>query len=369
MVSDTTQGKNIDDSITWKESGNELFNKGQYEEAAKCYSHAIELNPEFIEAWNNLGLSLLKLGKIDEAKKCNEKVKELKERQKLQLRDTTKQTIPPIIKNQFISKKPEELAKIRKKYEDGLLSYEQYQDCIKGQTEGKSYTTSSPIVNKPTKGELSVMEDIPFILNLKERIIEQTNVGYFGEDIILQTSGVGVGYTGSSGFGVGVGSATSTPKKKMTDFKNCKLYITNQRLIFIGREGGVITKKRLGKVHAIIPIENIERILIDKFFLGAGASYLGLSISTPKGTLEIRVIFSMDEEFKKRPKEEQVLEYWENVLKKDVQDRKQLSEVPNGNLNLQTSLIENDPMLILKSRLSKGEISEDEFIRLKKLLE
>lgn len=82
------QEKNLDDPVTWKESGNEFFNKGQYEEAAKCYSHAIELNSDFIEAWNNLGLSLIKLGKIEEAKKCNEKVKDLKERNKSQKQGT-----------------------------------------------------------------------------------------------------------------------------------------------------------------------------------------------------------------------------------------------------------------------------------------
>lgn len=91
MPSERDQHKDIDNPLTWKEKGNEYFNQGQYEDAAKCYSHAIELDPDFAEAWNNLGLSLLKLGKIEEAKKCNEKVKELKEKAKSQ-----KQTIPTI---------------------------------------------------------------------------------------------------------------------------------------------------------------------------------------------------------------------------------------------------------------------------------
>ncbi len=91
MSNDIHKGKNLDDPNTWKESGNDFFNKGQYEEAIKCYSHAIDLNPDFIEAWNNMGLTLLKIGKIDEAKKCNEKVKELKDKQKLQPEETPKQ--------------------------------------------------------------------------------------------------------------------------------------------------------------------------------------------------------------------------------------------------------------------------------------
>lgn len=69
-----------DDPKVWKRSGNELFNRGLYKIALKFYAKAIELNPGFIEAWNNLGLSFLKIGKIEEARMCNAKVKELKQR-------------------------------------------------------------------------------------------------------------------------------------------------------------------------------------------------------------------------------------------------------------------------------------------------
>lgn len=91
----------LNDPVTWKEEGNEFYKLGKYEEAAKCYSHAIELNPEFIEAWNNLGLSYLKIGKIDDAKRCNQKVNELK--QKLELfknGDNTNTTLNKIEKSE-----------------------------------------------------------------------------------------------------------------------------------------------------------------------------------------------------------------------------------------------------------------------------
>lgn len=84
MPNDTYDEGSLNDPQVWKKSGNEFFNKGQYEDAIKCYNHAIELNPNFIDAWNNLGLALLKLGKIDEAKQCNEKVKLIKEKMKTQ---------------------------------------------------------------------------------------------------------------------------------------------------------------------------------------------------------------------------------------------------------------------------------------------
>ncbi len=68
----------INNPTTWKEKGNDFFSKGQYEDAIKCYARAIEIDPEYLDAWNNIGYALIKLGKTDEAKKCNEKVKELK---------------------------------------------------------------------------------------------------------------------------------------------------------------------------------------------------------------------------------------------------------------------------------------------------
>jgi len=55
-----------------------FVSKGQYEDAIKCYARAIEIDPEYLDAWNNIGYALIKLGKTDEAKKCNEKVKQLR---------------------------------------------------------------------------------------------------------------------------------------------------------------------------------------------------------------------------------------------------------------------------------------------------
>ncbi len=77
MAGDDPSG-DLNNPETWKNTGNEFFSKGDYESAIRCYTHAIEQNPNYIDAWNNLGLSLLKIGKIDEAKQVNAKVKALK---------------------------------------------------------------------------------------------------------------------------------------------------------------------------------------------------------------------------------------------------------------------------------------------------
>ncbi len=98
MPDDKLPEMNLDDPVTWKESGNDFFKKGQYEDAIKCYAHAIQLKPDFVDAWNNMGFALLKMGKIDEAKECNEKVKTLKEERKSQVTVTPAPT--PLMKKE-----------------------------------------------------------------------------------------------------------------------------------------------------------------------------------------------------------------------------------------------------------------------------
>lgn len=80
MVGSQYPGNTVNDPAVWKSSGNKFFKKGLYGIALRFYARAVQLNPNFIEAWNNIGLSFMKLGKIDEARRCNEKVRELKMR-------------------------------------------------------------------------------------------------------------------------------------------------------------------------------------------------------------------------------------------------------------------------------------------------
>ncbi|HOT03444.1 MAG TPA: tetratricopeptide repeat protein [Methanolinea sp.] len=80
MAGSHYRGNSVDDPVVWKISGNKFFKKGLYGIALRFYARAIQLNPDFIEAWNNIGLSFQKLGRMDEARRCNEKVKELRMR-------------------------------------------------------------------------------------------------------------------------------------------------------------------------------------------------------------------------------------------------------------------------------------------------
>jgi len=78
MVDDFNINENLDNPATWKKIGNEFFLKKDYEKAIECYTKAVELDPKFLDGWNNLGVSYLKIGKIEEARHCNDKVKQLK---------------------------------------------------------------------------------------------------------------------------------------------------------------------------------------------------------------------------------------------------------------------------------------------------
>lgn len=140
-MSQNHSSEDLNNPETWKINGNDFFNKGLYEDAAKCYSHAIELDPKYIDAWNNLGLALLKLGKIEEAKKCNSTVKNLKfEAQSIEIPIQTEKTYAD---------------EIREKYVNAEITYNQYQNYLKGNHNNVESDTAenSNIASTPSLNE------------------------------------------------------------------------------------------------------------------------------------------------------------------------------------------------------------------------
>lgn len=115
----------IDNPQTWKEKGNELFNQGEYQKAIECFAHAIELDPEYLPAWNNLGYTLLKMGKIEEAKNVNKKIKELKNNLAKDIPGSSHIDRPSAkesLKSPLITDKED----LQRKYENGEISYDEY---------------------------------------------------------------------------------------------------------------------------------------------------------------------------------------------------------------------------------------------------
>ena len=69
--------KDLNDPAVWKEAGDQFFEKGDYEAASMNYVRAIELNPDYLEAWNKLSFALYKMGKMEEAEHAMHIVKDL----------------------------------------------------------------------------------------------------------------------------------------------------------------------------------------------------------------------------------------------------------------------------------------------------
>jgi tetratricopeptide (TPR) repeat protein len=64
--------------IEWKNMGDDLIKKGDYNSAIERFKNVLEVDPENKDVWNNLGVAYIKTGNIDEAKKCHEKIDLLK---------------------------------------------------------------------------------------------------------------------------------------------------------------------------------------------------------------------------------------------------------------------------------------------------
>ena len=62
-------------AIAWKEKGNCYFKQSRYEEALRCYSEAVQIEPLYADAWYNLGMTCRALGYANEAVTCFERAK------------------------------------------------------------------------------------------------------------------------------------------------------------------------------------------------------------------------------------------------------------------------------------------------------
>jgi tetratricopeptide (TPR) repeat protein len=68
-------------ALEYKNQGNIHFKEGDYEKALQYYGKAVEIDPDYRDAWNNIYLTLLKLDRTEDAKKCKEMLDKLEDRQ------------------------------------------------------------------------------------------------------------------------------------------------------------------------------------------------------------------------------------------------------------------------------------------------
>ncbi|MCE5298126.1 MAG: RDD family protein [Methanoregulaceae archaeon] len=64
-------------AIALKSEGDEKVREGDYHAAIRFYLKAVQLDPRFLQAWNNLGYCFTKLGKTEEAKQVQRSILEI----------------------------------------------------------------------------------------------------------------------------------------------------------------------------------------------------------------------------------------------------------------------------------------------------
>lgn len=62
-----TSSVSAEDAISWFTKGNDLTDKGMYDQATDAYLKAIDINPHYLNAWIGLGFVYTKMGRYDDA--------------------------------------------------------------------------------------------------------------------------------------------------------------------------------------------------------------------------------------------------------------------------------------------------------------
>jgi tetratricopeptide (TPR) repeat protein len=65
------------DATDWITVGNTVVQEGHYSLALKCYANAIEIDPDNLDAWNNISVTFEMIGRTDEAERCRDKIVEI----------------------------------------------------------------------------------------------------------------------------------------------------------------------------------------------------------------------------------------------------------------------------------------------------
>ncbi len=60
------------EASVWKNRGDNSVDREQYEEAIQYYRKALELDPDYANAWHNLGFAYYKVGQTEKAQECKE---------------------------------------------------------------------------------------------------------------------------------------------------------------------------------------------------------------------------------------------------------------------------------------------------------
>jgi len=253
----------------------------------------------------------------------------------------------------------EEINEIRKKYEDGLLTYDQYQKLLRGEDPFKE---PEKIPDAPTSGKL------PFYLQPDEEIVKDAPViQYYGVGII--NIGFGGGAIGDSGIGGGIFSSKQHKREKsIFDAVNCHVYLTNKRIVFVRAsfDLGVTKETGLDTIFSDIPLNAIEGITAGtKLYLH---TTIDLSVRSPAGEINKISFAFLDAggtpgtitagKYRRGSERDEFLNLIEIKRKEFFGDLVKPSVKKH----------DEDPIKILKVRFAKGEITKEEYAEMMNLL-
>ncbi len=191
---------------------------------------------------------------------------------------------------------------------------------------------------------MHIMSDIPFILRPGENVIMTADkVQYRGPTIIADTLG---GFAGSGGLG-GFGARTKQRKREgsFLDAVMASIYLTNERLI-VAKEGW-----HKHGLAAELELHELRAVQSGKTFIGPA---IEIAVPSGSGVDNLSIIFIR--QYRNARDEER--DAWLVALKKG-------SERPVPPIVRPAT---EDPLTVLKMRLARGEISEEEYERHVKLL-
>ncbi len=96
-------------AIALKSEGDEKVREGDYHAAIRFYLKAVQIDPRFLQAWNNLGYCFTKLGKTEEAKQVQRSIIEIN--RNIESGEVTTQDIEKPVKDIIDLQQPKQKSK------------------------------------------------------------------------------------------------------------------------------------------------------------------------------------------------------------------------------------------------------------------
>jgi len=195
-------------------------------------------------------------------------------------------------------------------------------------------------------------DHLPFIIRSDEKLYRENFCYYYGERVTFETKGRGIGVIGSAGLGVGFSRSKAKQKREEDGFfdsKTCWAYLTNQRVLLNFVDENKFIQHPLS---AIVGVSAEEGGLIH-------SRKIKFSLTNEAGeSLFFRLKFLYPF----------LVDDWMLSIKQIVADQTIL-RTTRVQGNSAVAIQSEDPLHILRLRYAKGEITREEFLEMKHVIE